>query len=183
MAKEKKDATSLFSAMNKNREKSTKKVNESRIKASIDQNEIIDDISEKASKNEDLGNIKGIKDDNIVTQKVNNSDENIKITGDIAETQEILAKIPENPAGNEAKITENTENSYDQDEIKTESSKPSKQEKELQHIHIALPKDVFDKLEIAKKAYYNNKTTYIRNLILDDFEKNREIYEKLPNIR
>ena len=173
MAKEKTDATSLFSAMNKNRAKTTAKV---KSKNTMNDN---DSIAQNA---EDVENTEVEIDDQpeyeeeietISTEEVNINKNNARnITNDInvKSTQKTTAAVQE-------EVYPDVEPSYGR------GSGTGKQDKDLQHIHIALPRDVFDKLEIAKKAYYNNKTTYIRNLILNDYEKNREYYEKLPNIR
>lgn len=173
MAKEKTDATSLFSAMNKNRAKTTTKV---KTKKPIDNNDLIAQNEETIENTgiEAEEEIEAIEEtDTNMTQSVNEKINNTSnVTADINSkmAQKTTAAVPE-------ETYPDAEPSYGR------GAGSGKQDKDLQHIHIALPRDVFDKLEIAKKAYYNNKTTYIRNLILDDYEKNREYYEKLPNIR
>lgn len=186
MAKEKTDATSLFSAMNKNRAKTTEKVKRSKTHNNDDlndQNALKPEISEETAKDN-----KAEKDtkDNKTTELVNNLFENRSNITDVSNK--------EKPAELSDDMTESTVKAADSavgaggheavaETLDNEEIREEKKDKELQHIHIALPKDVFDKLEIAKKAYYNNKTTYIRNLILDDYEKNKDYYDRLPNIR
>lgn len=173
MAKEKTDATSLFSAMNKNRAKSTTKVKSKNItndNDSIAQN--VEDVENTEVEIDDQPEYEE-EIETISTKEVNkdkNNTSNITADINVKSASKSAAAAPE-------EVYSDAEPSYGR------GSGTGKQDKDLQHIHIALPRDVFDKLEIAKKAYYNNKTTYIRNLILDDYEKNREYYEKLPNIR
>ena len=188
MAKEKTDATSLFSAMNKNRVKTTKEVKKTKTNDNNDlndQNAQDQEISEKtAGDSKDDKESKEKKTTTLVNELFENRS---NITEVIEKEKENPDEQSEDKTGSVATAADNTADSdghgafaepLDNDEIREE-----KKDKELQHIHIALPKDVFDKLEIAKKAYYNNKTTYIRNLILDDYEKNKDYYDRLPNIR
>lgn len=189
MAKEKTDATSLFSAMNKNRTKMTN------IVKSIKNDEINDlnaqNIKKQVNTEENLDTYDEAKDskEEKTTQMVNALFENSSNITKVIESENAKGEeVSDEIKGSEAK--DETVKGRDDDESEVpegagdkEDPGEEKKDKELQHIHIALPKDVFDKLEIAKKAYYNNKTTYIRNLILDDYEKNKDYYDRLPNIR
>lgn len=186
MAKEKTDATSLFSVMNKNRIKSTDKVKE------INETVESDLAAQKANGPEnDRKKGKQVKNntkekDKEMTESVDISfDNNDNITSDIKSANpDPDISINKTDEGGRTVAARSYEMAGNSGEITQEEVvKEEKKDKELQHIHIALPKDVFEKLEIAKKAYYNNKTTYIRNLILNDYEQNREYYDRLPNIR
>lgn len=188
MAKEKTDATSLFSAMNKNRAKITKTVKKANTPADNDSNAQNVKSSENA---EDLNKMtkQENKKEKKTTHMVNELfDSNSNITDDIKKDHVGAVEGDEEKSIQEVLITEGNDTSTEEytdadDNAASKGIKGGKQDKDLQHIHIALPRDVFEKLEIAKKAYYNNKTTYIRNLILNDYEKNKEYYDKLPNIR
>lgn len=192
MAKEKTDATSLFDAMNKNRAKTTAKVKNAISADNSDSNAQNSKNVKKSEENADSIAAKEETKRDIVTQMVNSEFDNKSSVTTVIDNQNNQIE-PEKTAGEPeiketAGLEENSNSKVVQEPQepsldKAKASKQDKQDKELQHIHIALPRDVFDKLEIAKKAYYNNKTTYIRNLILDDYEKNKEYYEKLPNIR
>lgn len=185
MAKEKTDATSLFSAMNKNRAKVTAKVKKSG--SDIINDSVAQDTQNAENSNKDVNSelASAKTKENKTTKLVNELfDGGSNITDDIIEK--------ERPGTVNTTLTDETDPISTENRVgdadsagkaDIEASGAAKNEKGLQHIHIALPKDVFDKLEIAKKAYYNNKTTYIRNLILDDYEKNKDYYDKLPNIR
>ena len=115
-----------------------------------------------------------------MTDEVNIEPENeVNVTsnGNVADDENLKAS-----ESNDEVLKIETENKEALPEVVEEVSEYSenttkgkaKADKDLQHIHIALPRDVFEKLEIGKKAYYNNKTTYIRNLILNDYEKNKK---------
>ena len=171
MAKEKTDAASLFDGMNKNRKKMTNEVNKTAKKKKPTEGENFAVNQEESPEIEESSNEETVSEDVKYTDSVDNFEEINNITGDIKE-----------------KKGENTSDEADQtkmtaDEVGSGSEITDEKGKKLQHIHIALPIDVYEKLEIAKKAYYNNKTTYIRNLILDDYEKNKDYYDRLPNIR
>lgn len=189
MAKEKTDATSLFDAMNKNRAKTTAKVKNAISADNSDSNAQNSKNVKKSEENADSIAAKEETKRDIVTQMVNSEFDNKSSVTSVIDNQnnqiepEKTAEEPETKETVGFEENSGSKAAQEPDEEKTKASKQEKQDKELQHIHIALPRDVFDKLEIAKKAYYNNKTTYIRNLILDDYEKNKEYYEKLPNIR
>ena len=182
MAKERKSAVSLFADMGKNRENETEKVsNEIESIAGIESGQREESVinsgvsDESGLLNREEKEAKLTESDNIHLE--NTSDDGY-ITADI----EYQNKMSEE---DEKSVNEYAYQDEEMEEItpKRRGRKPSNTDRELQHIHIALPIDVYEKLEIGKKAYYNNKTTYIRNLILNDYEKNREYYEKLPTIR
>ena len=187
MAKEKTDAASLFDAMNKNRGKLTGKVNNKKTIFSDDDGANIGSTDEKMRNLARKKNVETTSPEDILTSKVDlnndtiNDQKGLKQAGnssdyiststpaDSHETRVVTEKQQK-----EVRVPDDNNASYQED---------SKKDKELQHIHIALPMDVYEKLEIGKKAYYNNKTTYIRNLILDDYERNKDYYMSLPNIR
>ena len=50
-------------------------------------------------------------------------------------------------------------------------------------ISVILNEDVYEMIQIAKRAYNDNITTYIRNLILDDYEKNEDYYKSVKQLR
>ena len=186
MAKERRNTVSLFDSMGKNKEAMTKTVDiaadnngestesQSRNKAS---NTDKTDISEKErsiNKNENLTE-KDIDKEEII-------DDNSIITDDMEEIEEDES-IHELEDEYTEELIADKETAGDEHYVKKRGRRRLNEEKDLQHIHIALPTDVYEKLEIGKKAYYNNKTTYIRNLILDDYERNKDYYERLPKIR
>ncbi len=171
MAKEKTDAASLFDAMNKNRKKMTTEVSEKQKKTDQIYESKEDMVSENTVNTSDHEDKDADRNDKQLSDIVNDND---IITHDISEESDDFP-------GDSDEKEEKAANSDAGDPVLEENA--DRKGKELQHIHIALPLDVYEKLEIAKKAYYNNKTTYIRNLILDDYEKNKDYYDRLPNIR
>ena len=179
MAKERKSAVSLFADMGKNRDITTEGVN--------NEPEALDDQkagqykenAENTGKNENNDVYSKEEQDEVLTEQDNKDDDTVetydKITSDINENASFDTDF--------ANSAEDIPDEIYDETPKRRGRKPGKANQEIQHIHIALPIDVYEKLEIGKKAYYNNKTIYIRNLIINDYEKNKEVYENLPTIR
>ena len=178
MAKERNGAASLFQSMGKNRDSKTEIVNSDNESMEgivpSQQNEKADNPAKTSiARSEESESDE--KEEYIMTHPVDSNEAEGEYTDKITEDIEYEGEKDDADNRYEEKQTEN--------KPKRRGRRPSNQDIELQHIHIALPPDVYEKLEIGKKAYYNNKTTYIRNLIINDYEKNREVYEKLPTIR
>ena len=166
MAKGKESAVSMFASMQKVNNKVTDEVKEETKVEAVEANETNEDnASKKANRAKEAKKEDAVPEIKM-TEEVDDNKETKEDSKDTI-TDDILTK--------EEEITE--------EEAGDADTRGSKNDKGLMHIHIALPKDVYDKLETGKKAYYNNKTTYIRNLILDDYEKNKDYYERLPKIR
>lgn len=61
--------------------------------------------------------------------------------------------------------------------------RPKKEKIERKSVTILLPMQMYKDVEIALRGHDNNMTTYIRDLIYDDLQKNLEHYSKLPERR
>ena len=187
MAKERRNTVSLFDSMGKNKEVATKAVNNDR----YDEAESIESQHRRRSSNADkidtLEEERIVNNKEILTEKdidnQKNSGDNSTITTDIDRFEEYETGREIDPEDAEEELIADRETAENEPLVKRRGRRRLNEEKDLQHIHIALPTDVYEKLEIGKKAYYNNKTTYIRNLILDDYERNKDYYERLPKIR
>ena len=187
MAKERRNTVSLFDSMGKNKEVATKVVNidkadEAGSTGSQQRRRGSNDDKTEVFTEERLVNKK-----EILTEKDIDNDENVVdnsiITADIEEAEEDETGHESVLEDAEEELVEDGQIAVGDQHVKRRGRRRLNEEKDLQHIHIALPTDVYEKLEIGKKAYYNNKTTYIRNLILDDYERNKDYYERLPKIR
>lgn len=181
MAKERKSAVSLFADMGKNRDTTTETV-------SAESGEMASQPTGQYDKNVENAENMGIvleNEEDMREEKptiLTNEDNNTKVKKN--ESEIITDDIQSEESYDGSDKTESHTTDYLPEEApRKRGRKPSKDTQEFQHIHIALPLDVYEKLEIGKKAYYNNKTIYIRNLIINDYEKNKEIYENLPTIR
>jgi hypothetical protein len=187
MAKERRNTVSLFDSMGKNKEVATKVVNIDK----VDEAGSTGSQQRRRASNEDKTEVfeeeGSANKKEILTEKDIDNDENVVnnsiITADIEEAEEEETGRENTFEDAEEELNESREMAVGESHVKRRGRRRLNEEKDLQHIHIALPTDVYEKLEIGKKAYYNNKTTYIRNLILDDYERNKDYYERLPNIR
>ncbi|MCR5107105.1 MAG: hypothetical protein K6B28_02985 [Lachnospiraceae bacterium] len=61
--------------------------------------------------------------------------------------------------------------------------RPAIYDEQIKHITINLPESVYEMAQIAKVAYNDNLTTYIRNLIINDFEEKGDNYKKYKPLR